>query len=338
MASGQQGKGIRMNHQDTYQGKRIVVTGGAGFIGSHAVDALVASGAQVTVLDDLSTGKKEFLSNSIEAVELVVGDVRDEAKLDACLAGADAVWHLAANPEVRTGATDPSSHYALNVDATYRVLEGVRRHDVPALGFTSTSTVYGPAAVMPTPEDYGPLLPISIYGGAKLACEALVASYATTFGFKASLWRFANVVGARSNHGVTFDFVHKLLADGTRLQMLGDGTQCKSYVSIEDTVAAMLHSFAVQRDPVAPWNIGSDDAIPVREIAEIVAEVLQLQPVIATQGGTADGAGWVGDVKHMRLDTSKLQATGWKASHPSSEAIRRTARAVLSEARSTSTA
>jgi len=313
-------------------GRRLVVTGGAGFIGSHVVDALVDAGADVTVLDDLSTGSESFLARSRDKIRLVMGDVREAAQLDRVLPGADAVWHLAANPEVRTGETDPTGHVAANIDPTLALLEGMRRHDVPKMLFTSTSTVYGRAEVRPTPEDYGPLLPISVYGGCKLACEALISSYAETFGLDALLFRFANVVGPRSNHGVTFDFVRKLRADPARLEILGDGTQTKSYISVDDTVAAMVHAFRHAPGGCHPYNIGSMDAIPVSRIGEIVAEVMGLEPDFVFTGGAPDGAGWRGDVKHMALDVSRLDALGWRPRHGSEEAIRRTAAWLVAQA------
>lgn len=318
-----------------FKGKRILVTGGAGFIGSHAVDRLVAEGAVVTVLDNLSGGKETFLAESRSRITFVRGDCGDRATLDRLLPGMDAVWHFAANPDVRSGATDPFAHYDQNIRVTYEVLEGMRRHNVRHLAFTSTSTVYGRAAVIPTPEGYGPLLPISIYGACKLACEALIASYAGTFGLTAHLFRFANVVGPRSTHGVIVDFVAKLRASPKRLEILGDGRQSKSYVSVADTVEGMVH--AVRHTPLAsgaegachPFNIGSGDAIDVVELANFVAGEMGLKPAHAFTGGTADGGGWKGDVKRMGLDTARLRALGWAPRHSSAEAVRITARSLL---------
>lgn len=310
------------------KGRRIVVTGGAGFIGSHAVDALVREGAQVTVLDDLSTGDEAFLADSRDAIELVVGDAADPAVLDDTLAGADAVWHIAANPEVRTGETDPQAHFDSNVAMTWQVLQAARRAGVGNFVFTSTSTVYGTANIMPTPEDYGPLLPISVYGGAKLACEGLISSFCGTFGMDAQLLRFANVVGPRSNHGVTVDFVAKLGRDPDVLEILGDGTQTKSYVHVHDTVAGMVHAAKHAPAGCHAYNIGSLDSIPVTTIADTVADAMALAPEYRFTGGTRDGAGWTGDVKHMGLEVSALMALGpgWRPKHTSAEAVRDTAK------------
>jgi UDP-glucose 4-epimerase len=311
------------------QGRRILVTGGAGFIGSHAVEALVAAGAKVTVLDNLASGRRDFLKAVEGRIQFVQGDAGDAATLDKLLPGMDSVWHLAANPEVRTGETDPSGHYEQNVALTFRLLEGMRRHTVRHLVFTSTSTVYGRAVVLPTPEAYGPLLPISVYGACKLACEALIASYGGTFGLDALLFRFANVVGPRSTHGVTYDFVHKLRRDPKVLEILGDGRQTKSYVSVHDTVAGMLHAVRHAPGGVHPFNIGSLDAIPVTRVAELVAEAMGLRPEHRFAGGAPDGAGWVGDVKAMALDASRLQALGWRPRDSSEEAIRLAARSLV---------
>jgi len=322
-------------------GKRILVTGGAGFIGSHVVDRLVTEGARVTVLDNLSGGKESFLQLSRDKITFVKGDCGDAATLDSLLPGMDSVWHLAANPDVRSGETDPFAHYDQNVRVTYEVLEGMRRAGVRHLVFTSTSTVYGAATVIPTPESYGPLLPISVYGACKLACEALIASYCGTFGFQAFLFRFANVVGPRSTHGVIFDFTRRLKADPKHLQILGDGSQTKSYVSVADTVDGMVH--AVRAVPSPPkgtgachaFNIGSLDAIPVTQLADVVEQVLGVHPKRSFTGGTADGAGWKGDVKRMGLDITLLSKVGrgWAPKHSSAEAVRITAQSLADASR-----
>lgn len=311
---------------------KMLVTGGAGFIGSHLVDALVKAGHHVTVLDNLSSGSRDFLADSLDAIDLVVADARDGSVYDDLLPGTDMVWHLAANPEVRTGETDPGAHYDMNVAMTWTILEAMRKHNTPRLAFTSTSTVYGTATVMPTPESYGPLLPISIYGGAKLACEALIASFGGTFGMDAVLFRFANVVGPRSNHGVTFDFVHKLRANPEVLEILGDGTQTKSYVHVADTVAGMLHAAEHVGPGVHPINVGSLDGIPVTGVADAVAAAMGLEPAYEFTGGVAGGAGWKGDVKHMGLAVDALTAMGWAPRMGSAEAVQKTAKWLVENA------
>lgn len=302
---------------------RHVVTGGAGFIGSHLVDALANAGCAVTAVDDLRSGTLQNLRGPWKGqVDVVRGDCADTSLLDRVLPGAAMVWHCAANPEVRTGETEPGVHVRDHIEVTFALLEGMRRHGVRELAFTSTSTVYGAAGVRPTPESYGPLLPVSVYGACKLACEALAASYCGTFALRALLFRFANVVGPRATHGVTLDFVRKLRRDPARLEVLGDGTQNKSYVSVEDTVAGMLH--AVRHAPAEPacqaYNIGSPDAIPVTEVARIVAAAVGARPRLEFLGGPG-GAGWKGDVKHMALDTARLESLGWRARHTSAQAV-----------------
>lgn len=305
---------------------KLLVTGGAGFIGSHAVDRLIAEGHEVRVLDDLSTGDTAFLANSMDQIEFIEGSILDCDALDAAMVGVDAVWHIAANPEVRTGSSEPAVHVESHIEGTFAVLESMRKSGVKNLVFTSTSTVYGNATELPTPEHYGPLLPISIYGSCKLAAEALISSYCGTFAMNALLFRFANVVGPRSNHGVTYDFVHKLRANPAVLDILGDGTQHKSYVSVADTVDAMVYAFNNDVETGArAYNVGSADGIPVTTIADIVAEVMGLQPEYQFTGGTTGGAGWAGDVKHMGLAIDKLQSLGWEPESSSADAIRATA-------------
>ncbi len=310
-----------------------LVTGGAGFIGSHLVDLLVAEGEDVVVLDNFITGNREFLGESAPRITLIEGDASDADTLDAALAGVDMVWHLAANPEVRSGEADPQSHYDSNVAMTWALLQAMRRNDVTRIGFTSTSTVYGTASVRPTPEDYGPLLPISIYGGAKLACEALISSFAGTFGFDALLFRFANVVGPRSNHGVTFDFVRKLRKNPNALEILGDGSQTKSYVHVADTVRAMVHASRHAPPGVHAFNVGSLDGIPVTAVADIVSTAMGLSPTYSFTGGAdVGGAGWKGDVKHMGLAIEAMMAFGWTPEMTSAQAVEATAQWLVQNA------
>ncbi len=319
-------------------GARALVTGGAGFIGSNLVDALLAHGARVTVYDDFSTGREDFLAaaSASPALTVVRGSVLDWAALVPVLAGHDVVFHLAADPDVRASGVRTESHLEQNVIATARVLEAMLTAGVRAIAFTSTSTVYGEAAAIPTPESYGPPSPISIYGASKLAGEALVSAYCGTHGFRGRSFRFANAVGPRSNHGVTFDFHRKLRADPTRLEILGDGKQSKSYFHVADCVAGMIH--AMERMPDASgydvFNVGSEDAIDVRAVADIVTSEMGLSGVrYEFTGGVDGGRGWKGDVRTMRLDVAKLRSLGWAPRYGSAEAIRDTVRALVREER-----
>lgn len=318
------------------RGCRAVVTGGAGFIGSHLVEELLNRECSVTVVDDFSAGTMENLRHLVKnaALTIVREDLKNPKSLDAVVKGHDLIFHLAANPEVRLGQTEPKVHFEENVLVTFNLLEAVRRAGKgKVLVFTSTSTVYGEASRMPTPEDYGPLIPISTYGASKLASEALMTSYAHTFGHRALILRFANIVGPKSNHGVIVDFVKKLRANSAELEILGDGTQKKSYMYITDLVGAVVHlagSFLESDDTNAIYNVGTEDSVTVKEIAAIVISEMNLQEVLFEfTGGVDGGRGWRGDVKNMCLSTEKLLGTGWKPRYSSREAVRLAARKII---------
>jgi UDP-glucose 4-epimerase len=313
---------------------KALVTGGAGFIGSHLVDRLMKKGYEVRVLDNLSAGRVDNIKHWIgnERFEFIKGDMVDIDIVKKALEGVDVVFHLAANPEVRISYQSPEKLYESNVTITYNLLEAMRTSDVEYLVFTSSSTVYGEADIIPTPENYGPLKPISVYGGAKLAAEAIISGYAHIFGFKALSLRLANIIGKRSNHGVIYDFINKLKKNPNELEILGDGRQRKSYLHVNDTVEGMLHIFEHFRksgETYDVYNLGNDDWITVREIAEIVSEEMGLNPEFHFTGGVDGGRGWKGDVKLMLLEIGKAKSTGWKPKMNSYEAVRRTVRELL---------
>ncbi|MEM2689916.1 MAG: NAD-dependent epimerase/dehydratase family protein [Nitrososphaerota archaeon] len=310
---------------------RALVTGGAGFIGSHLVDALMRSGYEVRVIDNLSQGRIENISRWIGApgFEFIEGDVVDEAIMREAVKSCDAVFHLAANPEVRLG--DPRTHYRENVHATYVVLEAMRANDVKKMIFTSSSTVYGEARIMPTPEDYSPLLPISMYGACKLASESLIIGYCMMYDMGAAILRLANIVGSRARHGVIVDFIRKLRSNPRRLEILGDGEQTKSYLLVDDCVDAIMRAFESIDRGVEIYNVGSEDAINVKTIAGIVIEELGLRDVEMTYTGGVEGRGWRGDVRKMLLDISKIKSLGWRPRHNSAESVRLAARALKEE-------
>ncbi len=243
------------------------------------------------------------------------------------------VFHFAANPEVRVSVTDPRVHFEENVVATFNVLEACRVNDVPLLVFASSSTVYGDAKVIPTPEDYSPLEPISVYGASKLACENLIISYSNLYGIRGLIIRYANIVGPRSNHGVIIDFIRKLKSTSSKLEILGDGSQRKSYLYVDEAVDATLHLlefFKSSGRSYDIYNVGSEDWVTVKEIADIVVDVMGLRGVeYVYKSATPDGRGWPGDVKLMLLDISKLKSTGWKPRWSSREAVRKTAEHIL---------
>ncbi|HDN95830.1 MAG TPA: NAD-dependent epimerase/dehydratase family protein [Thermoplasmatales archaeon] len=309
---------------------KALVTGGAGFIGSHLIDALLAKGYEVACIDNFSSGRREFIEKNLSKIELIEGDLLNRQDIKKALDNCDIVFHLAANPDVRVGAVNPKLHFDNNIIATYNLLEEMREKGIVKIAFTSSSTVYGDATVIPTPEDYGPLIPISLYGASKLAAEALICSYCHTFDMEAVIYRFANVVGPRSTHGVIYDFIKKLRANPDELEILGDGTQRKSYLYIDDCIDAMIFGIEKAKERVEIFNIGSEDWVEVKEIADIVSQEMGLKPEYRFTGGI-DGRGWKGDVKFMRLDISKLKSLGWKPKYGSKEAIRMTAKWLIKE-------
>ena len=307
-----------------------VVTGGAGFIGSHLVDTLVAQGNEVLVIDSLVAGRKETISRHIDTCSIRFG--QKDLLLDGwqdSVEGADRLFHLAADPDVRQSAVNPGPTMQNNIMATYRVLEAMRIHNIPELVFTSTSTVYGDAAVIPTPESYTPLEPISVYGASKLACEALISAYCHSFGMKAHIFRFANIIGSRSGHGVLTDFIRKLEKNPDELEILGDGKQSKSYLEVHECIAAMLYATGKARGTVNTFNIGSEDWIDVKSIAEIVCEEMHLTGTkFRFTGGER---GWVGDVPKMQLSIDRIKGLRWKPQTGSQESVRVAVRDMLRE-------
>ncbi len=302
----------------------ILVTGGAGFIGSHVVDAFINNGFDVRVIDNLSYGNPNFIN---ENAEFIKGDLRNFDDVLKAMNGVEEVWHLAANPDVRVSSMKPDEVYSNNVLATWNVLKAMKDIGVERLVFTSTSTVYGEAKRIPTPEE-AQLNPISIYGASKVAGEAMIMAFSHTYGIKSWIFRFANVIGRRSRHGVIYDFIVKLNKNPNELEILGDGEQNKSYIYIEDCISAMFHALKHSDESVNVFNIGSEDQIKVRRIAEIVCEELGVEPKFRFTGGDR---GWKGDVPVMLLSIEKLKSLGWKPRYNSEEAVRKAVRDLLDE-------
>ena len=299
------------------------MTGGAGFIGSHLVDRLLSEGHGVTVLDNLSQGDLKNLSEARHKprFEFVKGDATNESDLAKATRECDTVFHLAANPEVRL--TDTEVHFRQNLYSTYCVLEAAAKNRVKDFIFTSSSTVYGEAERLPTPEEYSPMAPISMYGTCKLASEALVSGYCHSRGMKGVIFRLANIVGPRARMGVVVDLTRKLRANPKRLEILGDGSQTKSYLLVQDCVDAMVRVLGEERGTVEAYNLGAEDAIDVDTVARAISKQLDLRGVkFSHTGGIEGGRGWVGDVRKMWLDISKLEALGWSPEHNSAESIR----------------
>lgn len=316
--------------------ERILITGGAGFIGSHLTDYFMEKGHHVIVLDNLSSGKLEYISRWIDTpnFEFHKMDLRNYDETIEVIKNVDVVFHFASNPEVRIGAQKPSDIWENNVITTYNVLEAMRKNKVKYIVFASSSTVYGDAKKLPTPEDYSPLKPISVYGASKLACEALISGYAHTFKIKALILRYANVIGPRIRHGVIYDFIMKLKRNPHELEILGDGTQRKSYIYISDAIDATVHLYNIFKEKSEIYdvfNVGSEDWITVKEIAEIVSKILGVNPRFYFTGGVEEGRGWPGDVKYMLLDIKKLEKTGWKPKYSSKDAVEKTAKELVRE-------
>jgi UDP-glucose 4-epimerase len=314
---------------------RVLITGGAGFIGSHLTEALAQKGYSVVVLDNLSSGSETNLINAINdyQVEFLRGDCRNPQDVKQALEGRDTIFHFAANPEVRLELADPQICYEQNIEATYILLEKARKSKIESIVYASSSTVYGDAQPVPTPESYGPLKPISVYGASKLASEALVSSYCHCFKKKGYILRLANIVGPRSTHGVIYDFISKLKTDPAELEILGDGTQTKSYLYINDCIDATLKIYEKAKEQISIYNVGSDDQINVKEIARIAVQAMKLNNVkLKTTGGVNNGRGWAGDVKNMMLDTNKLKSLGWKPKCCSAEALKKAAADLLKSA------
>lgn len=310
----------------------ILITGGAGFIGSHLVDRLLET-CRVTVLDNFSSGKRDHIAHLLgyPGFALVEADIFDVAALEEVMAGKDFVFHLAANPDVKLGAEDTKIHLQQNILATYSLLEAMRKTGVGKIAFTSTSTVYGEANLVPTPENYGPLKPISLYGASKLACEALISSYCHTFDMQSWIFRFANIVGQRGTHGVLVDFINKLKRNSTELEILGSGRQRKSYLEVKDCVGAMVYAVEHSSDQTNIFNIGSNDSVDVTEIADVVVESMGLGGVKYSYTGGFNGRGWRGDVKVMQLSIDALVGLGWRPGHKSKESIKAAVDALLKD-------
>lgn len=319
---------------------RVLLTGGAGFIGSHLAEALLVHGDDVLVLDNLSSGQLDNLRhlNANPKFRSVEGDLKNFEGWKALLDGVKLIYHFAANPEVRVGEVDPAIHFHENLYATFKLLEAMRKSpETKNIVFASTSTVYGEASQLPTPEDYGPLVPISTYGATKLGCEALLSSYAYTHAMRCLILRLGNCVGSRAKHGIIVDFIRKLQANPDSLEILGDGAQTKSYIHVEDCVDATVFltgHFLKSEHNVDAYNLSSADQVDVRQIAEIVTREMGLGRVkMNFTGGVDGGRGWFGDVKTMRLSIEKLQKLGWSPKLNSEGAVRRAAKELLDVSR-----
>ncbi len=308
---------------------KAFVTGGAGFIGSHLVDALIQNGHTVTVYDNLSSGNKQFIQHHLSKEDFIFAkaDLLDLKRVTQEIQGHDIVFHLAANPHVRLGETQTDLDMKQGVIATYNVLEAMRLHDIKKIVFSSSSVVYGETPGSLLPETYGPTLPISLYGAGKLGAEGLISAFCGTFDFQSWIYRFANVVGIRGTHGVIVDFIEKLRKNTKQLEILGDGKQCKPYLYVSDCVDGILYGYTHSHEKMNLFNLSCDTTTTVTRIAEMVVEEMGLQNVIFRYTGGIRG--WRGDVPRFQLDPKKINTLGWNATLSSDEAVRKAIRDVL---------
>lgn len=301
---------------------RIFVAGGAGFIGSHLVEALLQrSAVHVVVYDNLTSGTKSRLGSVLghDRLQLVIGDIQAFDELVAAMQGCDHLYLLASNPDIAAATADPGIDFWQGTYLTHNILEAMRLNDVSRITYSSGSGVYGDQGETEVDEEFGPLIPISTYGASKLASEAMIAAYAHMLGIDAMVFRFANVVGPRQTHGITYDFVRRLRQDPARLEILGDGSQSKSYIHVTDVVAAMMLVSEQGWQGLEIFNVATGDYITVAEIADLVVERMGLRRTRYSY--TGGDRGWKGDVPIVRLRSSKLEARGWRCAHTSREAI-----------------
>jgi UDP-glucose 4-epimerase len=312
---------------------RVLVTGGAGFIGSHLVDRLVTEGFDVVVLDNLSSGSLNNIKSHIEAgnIAFVNGDLKERHVVEDVVQGIDVVFHFAANPEVRVSTTNPEVHFRENVVATFNLLEAMRIKNVKEIVFASSSSVYGEPDVIPVDEEY-PVRPVSVYGASKASCEALIHAYSKLYGIKAVVLRYANVVGPRMRHGVIYDLLMKLRENKSTLEVLGDGFQVRSYLHVKDAVEATLIAWRKSSETYQVYNVGNTDWITVRELVEILLETLGLKGRVEVRyKPILHGVGWPGDVKRIALNSQKLMSLGWSPSMSSRKAVVETVKALVRE-------
>ncbi len=315
--------------------KRVFVSGGAGFIGSHLVNLLLAERQteRVVIFDNFSSGQRSYIKESASdpRVEVVTADLKELTAVTTAMDGCDTVFHLAANPDVAKAVTQPDIDFWEGTYLAQNVIEAMRVKGVGKILYTSGSGVYGEKPAVAFAEDYGPCVPISTYGASKLACEGLIAAYCHMFELVGRAFRFANVVGPRQTHGVGYDFVRRLKADPTQLRILGDGTQKKSYVHVEDILAAIRIADERATERYTVFNVATDDYITVSEIADLAVKVSGLAPGETKYQFTGGDRGWKGDVPVVRFDCSKIKALGWKAERSSAEAVTDAMKAMIEE-------
>lgn len=314
--------------------KRYFVAGGAGFIGSHLIHYLLTKPEnQVLCFDNFCSGKRWHLTDVLghPRFRLVEGDIKDLNLLTEAMRGTDTVIHLASNADIAKAISQPDIDFWEGTYLTQNILEAMRKSETMHLLYTSGSGVYGDVGEKPVAEDYSPMLPISTYAASKLSGEALICSYCHLFNFEAKAFRFANVVGSRQTHGVAYDFIRRLQNDPTQLHILGDGTQSKSYIHVDDITRAV---FLVAEKAVTIYdvfNVATDDYITVKEIADLVVQELMLNVSKVQYEFTGGDRGWKGDIPIVRFDLAKIKLFGWSSQYSSREALRHSIRAMIQE-------
>jgi len=316
--------------------ERVLIVGGAGFIGSHFTDALLADQQtrHVTLYDNFSSGSEWHYSEHAgdERLTVVRADANDLDELCATMEGHDLIVHLASNPDIAAAMTNPAVDFDDGTMITYHVVEAMRRTGVARIAYASGSGVYGDLGEVEAAEDHGPLVPVSTYGASKLAGEALISAYAHMFDSQGFVFRFGNVVGRRQTHGVGFDFLRRLRDDPTHLTVMGDGTQSKSYILATDVVAAVLCALdAGVGQPFSCFNVATGDYITVREIVMLAVEALELDPAETSVEYGLEPRGWKGDVPVVRLNTERIRALGWQPSAGSARALAQSMNSMLGD-------
>ena len=311
---------------------KYFITGGAGFIGSNMTDRLLGKkGNSVTVYDNFCSGKMSHVEHHLnnEAFKLVEGDVLDFDTLIDAVAGHDFIFHFAANPDIARSMVETDLDLRLGIIATYNVVEAMRKTGVKNIAYSSGSGVYGDVPDVSTPEHFGPLMPISMYGASKLGAEGIISAFCHLYDMRAWIFRFANVVGKRQTHGVGFDFIRKLSKDPRQLQILGDGSQSKSYIHVSDILDAMQFVISRTSLQVNLFNVATDDYVTVNEIADVAVQQMRLDSVRYEH--TGGSRGWKGDVPVVRFDLTKIHDLGWKAKYSSRQAIELSIRELLED-------
>ena len=318
--------------------RRYFIAGGAGFIGSHFTDRLLAERETkaVTLFDNFSSGREWHYAHhqGDDRLHVVRGDVKDLPALERAMAGHDAVIHLASNPDIARAATEPDIDFREGTYLTQQIVEAMRRTATPSLLYASGSGVYGDLGEYEAEEDHGPLLPVSTYGASKLAGEALISSYCHMFGITARAFRFGNVVGPRQTHGVGFDFIRRLRVQPDCLRILGDGTQSKSYIHVEDVIEAVLLAHRQSGPSFEVYNVATGDYITVTEIARLAIQVAGLSDDKVALEYTGGDRGWKGDVPIVRLNTDRIRSLGWTCRRTSRQALCVAMHSMLEDARS----